>query len=555
MSAIAEIGTFDVNRGVDGGYLHRILTRDISTLESVHDLVDNAIDAARNRLLAEGKSTSDRYGLPDDYSAFVVSLRFGPKSISIMDNCRGIEPETLSTTVFVTGSESHHPFGIGYFGIGLKRALLRLGMNFWLHTDTGRAASRMSFTSSELGGSGTGTLLAAQMRTRGIPRTLVHISGLPASVRHETSSAAWRGTLVDSLSRRYGRYIGKGLRLVVNGKTVPGYAPGFRVDGPVPQLGSNFTTIEGVQVFVDAGMHEAYRLTHESDYVKDEIGQLTDQYGWYFVCNDRVVRVASHEAELGWSTNWHQEYYGFIGWVHFVDPDVKNLPWDTKKTSIDAASSVFRQVADKLQSFAEEYKTANKRAKKVERDSGETPEKQRTATQSAGRRQSPHRSTGGDHNDRWTTLLPPLSHNLKSPKLSALLDEAGRLRVEDCYAGSMLMRTVFEHAIWERLKAEGKLKNVKQAVFDAQAKDGRPFTEDQKRKFKPTLRQMADWLGTQPDFFPEDTRRECVAALRKFMQHLPELNGIAHEGTLTDSGKLKIMRNDTIHLLMVLLGG
>ena len=561
MSDSVETGYFEVSRGVDSGYFQRLLTRDISAMESIHDLVDNSVDAARDRILFYPDAPIDQYGLPADYRGFRISLRLGATSISILDNCTGIDPATLSERVFVTGSESSHRFGIGFFGVGLKRALLRLGTTYRLHTDTGTDASRMLFGSSELGGTGTGRLSASTRSTRGVPRTLIHISGLPASVRHETGSDAWRHALVSNFSRRYGRYIAKGLSLTVNGVPVPGFAPGFRGDSPVPLQSANFTTDEGVQVFVDAGMHEAYRLTHEQDYVKEDIYQLTNQYGWYFVCNDRVVRVASHETELGWSASWHQEYYGFLGWVHFVDPDVVDLPWDTKKTTIDPASAVFRQVAGQLQGFAEAYKAANKKAKKNERD-GEGTSTTKAAKTSKGSASKTGKATGqsgngaddaGAHNERWPTLLPSLGYGGSNPKLSALLDEASRLKVEDCYSGAMLLRAVFEHALWEGLKSSGRLKDVKQRVFDLQAKDGRAFTDDQKKKFRPKLRDMVDWLSSESDFFPVDDRKEATMALRKFSQHLSELNGVTHEATLIDSGKLKIMRNDTIHLLMVLL--
>jgi hypothetical protein len=451
LSGKVETGYFEVNRGVDGGYFQRLLTRDISAMESVHDLVDNSVDAARDRILSRPDVQVDQYGLPADYRGFRISLRLGAASISILDNCTGIDPIMLSERVFVTGSESSHRFGIGFFGVGLKRALLRLGTTYCLRTDTGRTASRMLFGSSELGGSGGGQLSALAMPTRGTPKTLIHVSGLSAPVRHEMGSEAWRQALLSNFSRRYGRYIAKGLSLSVNGMPVPGFAPGFRSHSPVPQQSANFTTSEGVQVFIDAGMHEAYRLTHEKDYVKDDIYRLTDQYGWYFVCNDRVVRVASHETELGWSASWHQEYYGFLGWVHFVDPEVINLPWDTKKTTIDPASSVFRQVAGQLQGFAEDYKAANKKAKKSERDgeralTSKVVVSSRDAVSKTGKARTPSQQVvkdAGAHNERWLTLLPAMGYKGSNPKLSALLDEASRLKIEDCYAGAMLLRAVF----------------------------------------------------------------------------------------------------------------
>ncbi|WP_164467256.1 ATP-binding protein [Caulobacter flavus] len=535
-----------------------MLTKDITTLESIYDLIDNSIDAARDKLLSRPPVSTDKYGLPADYSGYRIALRFASDSISLLDNCSGIDQNTLINRAFVTGSLSSHSYGIGHFGIGLKRALLRLGKSYAISTDTGDFAAKLRFSDGN-----EGNLEAIRGPSSGSPKMLVRVSDLRTSVRQELTGGAWKTSVLRSLSRRYGLYIAKGLQITVQGSRVEPFGPQFRRTGPVATQASHFDLPDGGEAFIDAGMHEGYHLTDEPGYDKKRIADLTDQYGWYFVCNDRIIRIATHEPELGWTANWHQEYYGFVGWVRFVSEDAELLPWDTKKSSIDTSSAAFRAIQGKLQAFADAYKTEGRKARKERPTDSESPSKPKDGKK--GKRGSsgkPSDSTGTpseerpeaeDHNEHWSTLLPDLTVELDHPKVRALAYEARKLQIEHCYSGAMLFRSLIETALFENIKKAGRYSEVRESVFAEQAASGRPFDDAQKKGFRPTFRHALDWLNKQDDYFPDEVRRECVNARTKFGKHLRELNGVVHEGDLIDSGKLKIVRNDTLPLLRFLL--
>lgn len=544
-------------------------------MEALYDLIDNAIDAARERRLADGQNQLDHYGLPSDYSGSRIRVRVGRDSVTLSDNCTGIDEETLATHVFVTGFVSEHQYGIGGFGIGLKRALFRLGTNYVLSTDTGTSAAEMRFDRSQLGEIES-TLTARRVASSGTARTLVSICGFEAGVKHELNNMS-PADFAKQFSRRYGIFISKGLRIVVNGLHVPSFGPGLRKSGPLQVKSQSLRTPQGVDIFVESGMHEEYRLRHESDHVAANTARLTDQYGWYFVCNDRIVKIASHEKELGWAANWHPEYYGFVGWVRFVAWDPELLPWDTKKTQIDPHSPSFREVSGKLQEFAEAYKAGNKKARKQKLTEEPGPKGDRqpiplspgdnppaagnradkdppTGTKSKGKSQSVPLRNAEDHNEHWNTLLPPIEVVLSHPKIRAMVFEATDLPVGNPYAAAMLFRAIMEFAAFERLKLASKYQNVRNMYFEQQNKAGRALTETQKKTYRPTFAIAMEWLNKNDDFFPVEVRRECVTARNKFGAHLKELNGVVHEGDLIDSGKLKIIRNDTLPLLRFFLG-
>src|SRR5690606_41693145 len=58
------------------------------------------------------------------------------------------------------------------------------------------------------------------------------------------------------LSRRYGLYIAKGLRVSVDGTRVPAFGPGLRTTGPVPVHTKHKSLKGGVEVFIDSRSEE-----------------------------------------------------------------------------------------------------------------------------------------------------------------------------------------------------------------------------------------------------------------------------------------------------------
>lgn len=530
--------TFTVRTDVDPSYLQNALTKDITTLECVFDLIDNCIDAARDNLLSLPHTSFDHYGLPASYDGYSISIHFCSNWIAVLDNALGIDEETLANRTLRPGAESNHRFGIGYFGIGLKRALMKLGKGYWISTDTGEQSSKIEFRRDQLGG---GQLVGYRKSSRGKAKTLICLSDLESMVAHEISASGWKDTAIKELSRRYGLFVSKGLSISVNGSRVPPFGPGIRDTGPVAHQ-TDSDEIDGVRIFVDAGMHADYRISDETDHDKAVNKKLTDQYGWYFVCNDRIVEVATHQRSLGWTATWHQEYYGFVGWVRFVSEDLSgngDLPWDTKKTSINPYSPKFLKVASKLQVFAENYKRENKAARPKEGSPApQPPHKPKPPPPSAP---APKPS---DHNENWTTLFPPVGVAYNHDKLKALVFEASQLELTHPYAATMLFRSIVENAISLYVKRAGKYADLKRMVFDDQERDGRPFTDVQKKNYAPNLANIVTWILGNPEIFPEEIRRECLTSMQNFKKYLPVIQKVVHESALTNSGKIKDIRDE-----------
>src|SRR6266849_4538258 len=113
------------------------LTKDASIEACVFDLIDNAIDAARNSIFARESCELDGFGLPASYRRYRVDLTISDATVRVSDNCGGIRVSDLQEMVLRFGRRSHHQLGIGLYGVGLNRAIFKLGTSTHLDTDTG----------------------------------------------------------------------------------------------------------------------------------------------------------------------------------------------------------------------------------------------------------------------------------------------------------------------------------------------------------------------------------------------------------------------------------
>jgi hypothetical protein len=98
-----------------------MLVRDIELIPAIADLVDNSLDGARN-LRSE-----------ECYDGLEVDLIVTPDKFVIEDNCGGIELKTAKEYAFRFGRPEGFPpvdRSIGQFGVGMKRALFKLGSEF-----------------------------------------------------------------------------------------------------------------------------------------------------------------------------------------------------------------------------------------------------------------------------------------------------------------------------------------------------------------------------------------------------------------------------------------
>ncbi|WP_400260894.1 ATP-binding protein [Sphingobacterium sp. SG20118] len=103
-----------------------MITRDISIKDSILDLLDNSIDGA-NKIN------------PISYDGLFIDITINNNVFIVNDNCGGFDLETAQKYAFRFGRPDTAPpteGSIGRFGVGMKRALFKIGQNFEVESRT-----------------------------------------------------------------------------------------------------------------------------------------------------------------------------------------------------------------------------------------------------------------------------------------------------------------------------------------------------------------------------------------------------------------------------------
>ena len=116
-----------------------MITRDIDLQSCVLDLIDNCLDGA-TRTVAARKKTLGKVVAVEKYDGFVVQLTVNKTQFVIKDNCGGISIKAAKEVAFHLGkpayADKENSAVIGAYGIGMKRAVFKLGKNIDIDSST-----------------------------------------------------------------------------------------------------------------------------------------------------------------------------------------------------------------------------------------------------------------------------------------------------------------------------------------------------------------------------------------------------------------------------------
>jgi hypothetical protein len=119
----------------------RMITKDISLEDCILDLIDNCLDGAR-----KVKHSQNAVARVDDYSGFEASVSFSEQGFVIEDNCGGIKISEAIDYAFHFGrrpnAQTDEEYSIGLYGIGMKRAIFKMGNKIEIYSSTAQEAFR-----------------------------------------------------------------------------------------------------------------------------------------------------------------------------------------------------------------------------------------------------------------------------------------------------------------------------------------------------------------------------------------------------------------------------
>ncbi len=320
--------------GVRKQFFIEMFTRDISLEDCVLDLIDNSLDSY---LLKHAISIPQLIFDPDADSDATrelgrIDVTCTERQIKVVDTCGGIPRKRAMEDIFCFGHSGDQVGKLGAYGVGMKRALFKIGNKFHIVSRTPSEGFDVSLeldkwakdeewrvpitfiegASSEkkAGTSITVTELHDEVSLR------IKEGGVPANILSDAAST-------------YPFFLGQCVTLRINESEVaPERVRLGERDGVVRAAREKFEQ-NGVRVTLVATVAPGRRTT--------------EQAGWYVLCNGRVVVPADKTKLTGWGTDlptFHPKYRSFVGLASFESDDPLSLPWTTTKRDVNRESSV-----------------------------------------------------------------------------------------------------------------------------------------------------------------------------------------------------------------------
>ncbi len=318
-----------------------LLTRDISMVAAFLDLVDNSINAAVAPMSSELETAKNyqKVLVNDDVQPTVdIRLKLTTEEIQINDTAPGISATTAAEHVFKFGrasGEPHENDRLSVYGIGLKRAMFKLGNKIRIISDHIEGGFELQLNVREWASDvcqpwGLEISPRAPVDARRCG-TSITIGELYDDTVRRLDDGVFEGQLIGAISRTYAFYLAKFVKILVNDK---------QVEGINIQLGSNYTsevlTIGDVTCSITAGI------------AVPEGGSFRDRSsGWFVFCNGRAVISADKTPLTGWSGSglpiFQPKHRPFLGTVFFVARNAEELPWTTTKAGINEDSLLWQE--------------------------------------------------------------------------------------------------------------------------------------------------------------------------------------------------------------------
>ena len=329
-----------------------MLTRDISLADSILDLLDNCLDGAMR--LANGKDV--------DYSKHFVNIEIAEDHFSIADNCGGIPRDVARNYAFKMGREpdddrDSESETIGMYGVGMKRAIFKMGRSALVRTRHGDDTFEVPITSEWLDAKNWDPLpineptdVHEQLAEAG---TTIFVTDLYEGVSRHFANEAFENEVRTAIAEHFTMFIQWGLKVKLNGKPVEAVLVEVLVsmneERSAPYIYQK--TIDDVLVSIAVGLNTGKSLGDNDDDEGFERDRSSATAGWTVLCNDRAVIVGDKGRLTGWGDGiplYHPQFAVITGIVEFRSKRADKLPVTTTKRALDTSSNVWLESLVKM---------------------------------------------------------------------------------------------------------------------------------------------------------------------------------------------------------------
>lgn len=320
-----------------------ILTQDIRLEPALLDLIDNSVDAYTRNDIKDKRE---------------IKINISKEQICITDTCGGIDREMLLERVFRFGMQSveSNKQTIGYYGIGLKRALFKLGNDVIFSTDDGKNFSQLKLNvkkwleDEKIWELPLEKADKSKLKKNEKGYTRIEINNLNTSIS-ESFTTIFLNNFRLKLSRYYTFFMGDKIEFYLNDELVEPYnldvtfskeMKPIRVKKQIEKLRLDITT--WIEPKPDA------RET-----------QVRGKRGFNVFMNNRLILANDDTKDTGWTGDkdllpkYHPIYNRFRGIVRLYAEDVGSLPINTTKTNFNFEHKYYYEIINLLVEFARPF--------------------------------------------------------------------------------------------------------------------------------------------------------------------------------------------------------
>ena len=332
-----------------------MLTRDIKLEEAVLDLLDNCVDG----IIRSGKK-----GGPKPYDSYWAKIEFDKERFSISDNCGGIPWDDREYAFRMGRPRENKPRisrSVGVYGIGMKRAMFKIGNRCHVSTQNGNERYSVEITPDWMKNEDVWEIdVDGPYQDSGSAGTTITVRDLNKGIAEmfgkNKAGKYFSSRLIDIIGAHYAYIIGKGLEVTINGVTVKPEMVRIAFDRECGRDGAIVPYVfkgeeDGVKVFMAVGLTGRTRSKNRTGRSGNTESLPPSDAGWTVVCNDRAVLSYDRTGLTGWgdgASRYHTQYSAITGIVEFESEDPANLPTTTTKTGVDVSSPLYIRVKGQM---------------------------------------------------------------------------------------------------------------------------------------------------------------------------------------------------------------
>jgi hypothetical protein len=320
-----------------------VLIKDITFLDAIVELVDNSVDSARSQSGTVNINTK------------LIEIEYDKAHLLVKDDAAGISIRDAKSFVFRFGRAEGAPSvpgSVGEFGVGMKRALFKIGRYFevesWTkaeHLKVEVDVDKWESEPEEDPTDWTFPLVVAEENADQHPAgTHITVKRLSEYSLEQLSSAHFGTMLMLTLKYKHTESLNAGLTMTINSQNVGAEADTLLLSDEIKPISY------GQQLRID---NRAVEVKMQVGVGDPELAKA----GWYVFCNGRQIEKAEKTEKTGWNTaldedektpKVHWQFRRFRGYLFFKSDQPDALPWNTTKTGLDVEAPAYRKVRTEM---------------------------------------------------------------------------------------------------------------------------------------------------------------------------------------------------------------